>query len=64
MSFDKDNTDIAWHRWFARRVVPGDLGESRARGAYINARTAMVLAASLIAVVVALALAFMLHGHI
>ncbi|MDB5480483.1 MAG: hypothetical protein JWO83_1536 [Caulobacteraceae bacterium] len=63
MKSDRDNTDIAWHRRFGRRLIPGEVGESRTRGGYINGRTALVLGGSLVGVIVALGAAFLLHGH-
>jgi len=63
MKFDRDNTDISWHRRFGRRLIPGEVGESRTRGGYLNGRMGLVLGWSLVGVIVALGAAFLLHGH-
>ncbi len=63
MSFDKNSTDVAWHRRLGRRLFAGQVGESRTRGAYINGRIAIVLAVSIVGAIVALGVVFFaIHG--
>ena len=48
MSPEKIDTDTAWHRRLGRRLLPGEVGENRSRGAYFNGRTVWFLAISLL----------------
>jgi len=64
MPEEQPDTDITWHRRLGRRLAPGEVGEDRTRGAYLNGRIAWVLSASLAGAVILLGavLAFHVHG--
>ena len=63
MSIAKHDDDIAWHRRIGPALRPGEVGEDRTRGAYLNGRIAWVLGLSLAGAILALGAVFTLSGH-